>query len=136
MNTLILRTVARPIAWAMLAVSLVVLARGHNAPGGGFIGGLIAAAALALLGLARGAAWVRGTIRLHPMTVAALGLLVAIASGVPSLVLGAPFMTVLHTEVAGVPLSTATLFDLGVYLVVAGAMTSVALGLEQRDRSD
>jgi multicomponent Na+:H+ antiporter subunit B len=52
-----------------------VLLRGHNEPGGGFIGGLIGASALSIYGIAYGVAAVRRALRFHPMAIAAFGLL-------------------------------------------------------------
>ena len=48
-RSLVLERAALPAYWAMLAVAVVILLRGHNEPGGGFIGGLVAVAASALL---------------------------------------------------------------------------------------
>jgi multicomponent Na+:H+ antiporter subunit B len=140
MNTLILRTAGPLVTAVMLLFSMFVLLRGHNAPGGGFIGGLIAAAAFATFGISNGVAAARRALWLHPMTIAGIGLLVSALSGVPSLVLGQPFMTSLWAEIPVlgdiIAVSTPMVFDIGVYLVVAGALTSIALGLEDRDTSD
>jgi multicomponent Na+:H+ antiporter subunit B len=138
MNTLILRTVAPLITALMLLFSVFVLLRGHNEPGGGFIGGLIAASALAIYGIAFGVTAVRRALRFHPMSIAGFGLLVAVVSGLISIFLGVPFMTGLwiYPSLFGVevPLATVMSFDVGVYLVVVGAITSIALALEERDR--
>ena len=137
MNTLILRTVAPFITALMLLFSVFVLLRGHNEPGGGFIGGLIAASALAIYGIAYGVSAVRRAIRFHPMAIAGFGLLIAVVSGVISVFAGVPFMTGLwvYPTLFGVEVSLATVmsFDIGVYLVVVGAITSIALALEERD---
>lgn len=137
MNTLILRTVAPPITALMLVFSVFVLLRGHNEPGGGFIGGLIAASALAIYGIACGVSAVRSAIRFHPMAIAGFGLLVATLSGVVSVFVGAPFMTGLwiYPSVFGVELALATVisFDVGVYFVVVGSIGSIALALEERE---
>ncbi|MFC3075815.1 Na+/H+ antiporter subunit B [Shinella pollutisoli] len=137
MSTLILRTVAPFLTALMLLFSVFVLLRGHNEPGGGFIGGLIAASAFAVHGIANGVAAVRRALRFHPMAVSAFGLVLACLAGLLSVVFAVPFMTGLWIEptVLGVtvPLSSVMLFDTGVYLVVVGAITSVALALEERD---
>jgi multicomponent Na+:H+ antiporter subunit B len=135
MNTLILRTVAPVLTALMLLFSVFVLLRGHNEPGGGFIGGLIAASALAIYGIAFGVSAVRRAIRFHPMAIAGSGLLLATLSGQISIFAGVPFMTGLwiYPEILGVevPLATVMSFDIGVYLVVVGAITSIALALEE-----
>jgi multicomponent Na+:H+ antiporter subunit B len=137
MNTLILRTVAPPITALMLVFSVFVLLRGHNEPGGGFIGGLIAASALAIYGIPFGVSAVRRAIRFHPMAIAGFGLLLATLSGVVSVFLGVPFMTGLwiYPSIFGVelPLATVISFDIGVYFVVLGSIASIALALEERE---
>ncbi|MDX3928833.1 MAG: Na+/H+ antiporter subunit B [Shinella sp.] len=139
MNTLIFRTVAPFLTALMVLFSVFVLLRGHNEPGGGFIGGLIAASAFAIYGIACGVGPVRRALRFHPMTIAAFGLLCACLAGLLSIFLAVPFMTGLwvYPVVFGVevPLSTVMLFDIGVYLVVVGAITSIALSLEGRDEA-
>ncbi|WP_117190549.1 Na+/H+ antiporter subunit B [Rhizobium terrae] len=144
MNTLILRTVAPVLTALMLLFSVFVLLRGHNEPGGGFIGGLIAASALAIYGIAFGVGAVRRALRFHPMAIAGCGLMLATVSGLVSILFGVPFMTGLwiYPEILGVevPLATVMSFDVGVYLVVVGAIISIALALEQEpglpERSD
>ena len=137
MNTLILRTVAPPITALMLVFSVFVLLRGHNEPGGGFIGGLIAASALAIYGIAYGVSAVRRAIRFHPMSIAGFGLLLSTLSGFVSLFADVPFMTGLwiYPSFFGVevPLATVISFDIGVYFVVVGSIASIALALEERE---
>ncbi|NKN39550.1 Na+/H+ antiporter subunit B [Agrobacterium sp. a22-2] len=137
MNTLIFRTVAPFLTALMVLFSIFVLLRGHNEPGGGFIGGLIAASALAIYGIAYGVQAVRRAIIVHPMSIAGAGLLLACLSGLLSAIFGVPFMTGLwvYPEIFGVevPLATVMSFDVGVYLVGVGAITSIALALEERD---
>ncbi len=137
MNTLIFRTVAPFLTALMIVFSVFVLLRGHNEPGGGFIGGLIAASALAIYGIAWGVSAVRRALRVHPLAIAGAGLFFAGAAGLLSMVVQVPFMTGLwiYPVLFGVevPLSTVTLFDTGVYLVVVGSITSIALALEERE---
>lgn len=138
MNTVILRTVAPVITSLMVLFSIFVLLRGHNEPGGGFIGGLIAVSAFAIYGIAYGVEAVRKAIIFHPLSISAFGLLVATLSGMVSAFMGVPFMTGLwiYPSLLGVevPLATVISFDIGVYLVVVGGFTSIALALEERDR--
>lgn len=137
MNTVIFRTVAPYLTSLMVLFSVFILLRGHNEPGGGFIGGLIAASAFAIYGIACGVAPVRRAIYFHPMQLAAFGLFIAALSGLPSIFAGVPFMTGLWTfPVVGdleLALSTVLVFDIGVYFVVVGAVTSIALALEERE---
>lgn len=137
MNTVIFRTIAPIIVSTMLVFSIYVFLRGHNEPGGGFIGGLIAASAIAVLGMASSAAAARRALHFDPLSIAGFGVLVAGLSGVLSIFNGNPFMTSiwLYLELGGavVPLSTPLFFDTGVYLVVFGTLASIALALESED---
>lgn len=137
MNTLIFRTVAPFLTALMIVFSIFVLLRGHNEPGGGFIGGLIAASAFAIYGIAYGVAAVRRAIWFHPLSIAGAGLMLAVVSGLISAFAGVPFMTGLwiypHLFGVEVPLATVMSFDIGVYLVVVGSITSIALALEEKD---
>lgn len=139
MRTLIFRTVAPYLTSLMVLFSIFVLLRGHNEPGGGFIGGLIAASAFAIYGIACGVAPVRRSLYFHPMAISGAGLLLSALSGVFSMAFGVPFLTGLWTklEFAGiaVDLSTVLFFDIGVYLVVVGSITSIALALEEREHA-
>jgi multicomponent Na+:H+ antiporter subunit B len=128
MNTLIFRTIAPLIASAMLLFSLVVLLRGHNDPGGGFIGGLLAASSAAIYAMARGVGEVRRLLRFNPVGFAGFGVLLAAFSGLLSAFAGAPFLTGLWlpANLFGVPGA----FDIGVYLVVFGTVSAIALALE------
>jgi multicomponent K+:H+ antiporter subunit A len=108
-----------------LLVAVFIFLRGHNLPGGGFIAGLVTAVALIMQYLANGAEWTQARMprNLHPLIGA--GLLIAMLTGVVSMLLGAPFLTSAHTHLhlpfADFELASAMAFDLGVYLVVVGA---------------
>lgn len=128
MNTLIFRTMAPILATLMVLFSIVILLRGHNDPGGGFIGGLIAAAAAAMSGMAFDVGAVRRTLRFNPIAFAGFGVLLGATSGLLSAAFGVPFLTALWLpgNFFGVPGA----FDIGVYFTVFGTLTAVALALE------
>jgi multicomponent Na+:H+ antiporter subunit B len=128
MNSLILRTAAPFIVTVMVLFSLAVLLRGHNHPGGGFIGGLIAAAAVAVYGVSHGEAAVRRLLRVDALAWAGIGLLLALASGLVSAVTDDPFLT--GHWLPGNLFGTPGLFDIGVYLIVFGALSAILLALE------
>ncbi|WP_340159883.1 Na(+)/H(+) antiporter subunit B [uncultured Hoeflea sp.] len=138
MRTVIFRSIAPYLTSLMVLFSIFVLLRGHNEPGGGFIGGLIAASALAIYGIACGVAPVRRAIYFHPMAISAFGLFMSAMAGVLSVFAGVPYMSGLwiypHLFGVEVALSSVLVFDVGVYLVVVGAIGSIALALEERDR--
>lgn len=133
MSSVIFRTIAPVIVVVMLVFSIFVLLRGHNEPGGGFIGGLIAASALTIFAMATGAKHVRWAIVFDPMSFAGVGVLLAAAAGLASRFYDVPFLTGLWTtfDLGGteVALSTPMIFDIGVYLVVFGTISAVALAL-------
>jgi multicomponent Na+:H+ antiporter subunit B len=135
MQTLIFRTIAPFLSALMILFSIFVCLRGHNEPGGGFIGGLIAASAFAVYGIANGVSAVRKAIIVHPMAIAGFGLFFGALTGLLSLFADQPFFTGqwVFPEVFGVTvaLSTPMFFDIGVYLVVVGSITSIALALEE-----
>jgi multicomponent Na+:H+ antiporter subunit B len=133
MRSLILSAVARIFFAIMLAGSLWVLLRGHNEPGGGFIGGLVGAAGFATLALAAGVEAARRTLMLHPVVVMGLGLVLAFASGVPGILTDGSFLTHQWGSLAGVKLGTTIVFDLGVYLVVVGGVLSFMFRLYAED---
>lgn len=138
MSTLILRTIAPTLTSLMVIYSIVVLLSGHNEPGGGFIGGLIAASAFALYGIACGVGPVRRAIYFHPISIAGFGMLLAALSGLPSLMEGVPYLTGVWwfpkiSKTVELALSTPLFFDIGVWLVVVGSLVSIALALEEKD---
>ncbi len=130
MNTLIFRTIAPLLVVVMLVFSVFVTLRGHNEPGGGFIGGLIAASALAIYGMAMGPQATKRALKVDPIAVAGFGVVLAACSGLLSLPLNVPFLTGLWGEVGGIDVSTPMVFDIGVYFAVLGTISAVALGLE------
>ncbi|UYN99664.1 MAG: Na(+)/H(+) antiporter subunit B [Devosia sp.] len=139
MNTVIFRTAAPLIVAIMLVFSVYICLRGHNEPGGGFIGGLIAAASIAVFGMASGVRMVRKSLYFDPLSIAAFGVVLAGFAGLLSLFIDAPFMTSIwfYLDVGNsvVPLSTPLFFDLGVYCVVFGTLSAIALALES-DREE
>ncbi|MBK9127587.1 MAG: Na+/H+ antiporter subunit B [Phycisphaerales bacterium] len=125
MTSVILRAACQFLAPLLALLSVFMLLRGHNEPGGGFIGGLLMATSIALYILASGAAEARRRLRVHPRSLVGAGLALAALSGVPALLAGQAPMTGwwLPVEIPGLgKLSTVLLFDTGVYLVVWGAM--------------
>ncbi len=134
-DSLILRTATRLLMPLLLLFSLFSLLRGHNEPGGGFIGGLLAAGSLCLYLLAHGPEATRRVLRIDPRTLIGGGLLAALGAGLAPLFLGQPFLTGLWAEqpVPGIgKVSTVLLFDIGVYLVVAGTTLLMVLTLSDR----
>lgn len=140
MNSLILQTAATFLLPLLLLFSLIELERGHNEPGGGFTGGLIAAAALALYAVAHDVATARRLLRVDPQAVISLGLLLAVAGGLLPGLWGKPFLTGAWTNLSAaghsdVYLGTPLLFDAGVYLVVTGVTVLIVFTLKEEEDS-
>lgn len=123
---LILVTFARPVWVLIVAASVWVLLRGHDAPGGGFIAGLIAASATVLrqvAGQATGAP--RPALLERDLRLAATGLALALLAGLPGFVAGNDWLRQLWAVLpGGVTVSTVLVFDLGVYLCVWGTASA------------
>lgn len=137
MNSLIFSTISRLLVGLMLLFSVFLLWRGHNEPGGGFIGGLVAAAGIIVCGLAEGPAMMRKLIRITPQSLVLIGLLTAVASGILPLLQDSAFLTGLWLFIGatetdkGLALGTPLLFDVGVYLVVVGGVAGMVIALEE-----
>lgn len=134
MTSLILRTATRFLLPLLLLFSLFLLFRGHHEPGGGFSGGLVAAAAFVLYRFAFGAEEAQRALPVNPRSLIGAGLLLAIVSGSLALLVGRPLMTSLwaHVFVPGFgdfDVGTPLLFDAGVYLAVVGVTLSIILPL-------
>lgn len=123
MNSPILHAAGRLLLPLALAFSIYLLWRGHNEPGGGFVGGLVAAAGFTVHALPRGREALLRALRWPPLAIATTGLLLALASGLPALLGLSPFLThQWHFWDNGFALGTTLLFDVGVYLAVLGAV--------------
>jgi multicomponent K+:H+ antiporter subunit A len=131
-HPLVLQLASRLILPMAILVSAYLFLRGHNQPGGGFIAGLVLAIALILMFVANGGDWVAERMGTDFRGWIGWGLLVAGLTGVGSWFFGSPFLTSTYDypviwPFGAVPLASAAVFDLGVYLTVVGA-TMVALG--------
>src|SRR5690625_1015350 len=114
MHSIIFSTMARVLFWVLLAGSIVILLRGHNQPGGGFVGGLVAAMAVSVVALADGVPKARALFRCHPVVVIGAGVLFAIVGGLPGLFVAGGFLE--HQWLVlenGLKLGTTMVFDLG-----------------------
>ncbi len=134
LHPVILATFARLLLPLALLVSLFIFLRGHNLPGGGFIAGLVTAAALIVQYLANGVAWTQSRLPANTHPIIAWGLTAAVGTGLASWAFGYPFLTStfshVHMPVLGdFELASAMAFDLGVYLVVVGATLLILIHL-------
>ncbi|MDQ4144364.1 MAG: Na(+)/H(+) antiporter subunit B [Actinomycetota bacterium] len=137
MRTVILRTTARALTPLVVALSIFMLLRGHDAPGGGFIGGLIAGAAVVLQYVGQGPER-RTLLRVRFDTLLAMGLLIAVGIGIVALLFGGHFLegTVWeqHLPVIGeLKIASSFGFDVGVFLVVLSAVIAILRSLGERE---
>ena len=140
MNSVILNAATRMVVALLILFSVFMLLRGHNLPGGGFIGGLIGATGFVLHAIAMGAQATRDTLRYEPQNIAMIGLGIALAAGVFAVFFGDAFFTGQwwfagadpnDPDDKGLPISTVLVFDIGVYLVVFGSILTLVLALEE-----
>lgn len=133
---LILDTVTKLLVYIILTVAIYLFFAGHHTPGGGFVGGLITACALLLLYMAFDIETVQQMIPIDFKNVAALGVLIAVLTGLSSLFFDQPFLNqsfgIVDLPLVGeVELATAVLFDLGVYLAVVGTAVVIILSISE-----
>ena len=132
-NTMVLRVTARTLGPVIVALSLFFLLRGHNAPGGGFISALIGAAGIALIYLTAPDDRV-SRMRLPYTRFIGAGVVVAVVVGLLGLLEGS-FLRPLHVDVLGLHVTTALIFDVGVYLAVVGVIVAAIsrLGVDEKE---
>jgi len=140
MTSSILQTATRFLMPLLLLFAVFLLLRGHNEPGGGFVGGLVVAAAFVLYSMAFGVVASRRALLVDPSTLLGTGLLVALGSGVPAVLLGRPFMTASWMTVrvgpAAVDVGTPLVFDIGVFLAVIGVVLTIVFTLSDVARAE
>lgn len=133
-NDLILRTATILIAFILFGFSIYLFLAGHNAPGGGFIGGLITSASIVLLYMAYGSKALNKVMPVNFRMFIPVGLLIAVATGIGAFLFGVPFLSQtfghFHFPILGdMELATAVLFDLGVYITVIGVTMTIILSI-------
>ena len=123
--SMILERAAGVLVPPMLVVAVYLLFAGHNAPGGGFVGGLVAGLGIALAAAAGGPEAVRGVTRVAPASLLGTGLVIAGLTGVGGWILGQGFLdggaaSIDIPLIGEIKFTSALLFDIGVFAVVAG----------------
>lgn len=136
-RSLVLEVTTRLIFPTIMVLSIYFFFSGHNAPGGGFAGGLTAGLALVLRYLAGGRYELGEAVPIDAGKILGLGLALAAGTALVSLFLGAPALSSAVFEftlplIGHVKLVTALFFDLGVYLIVVGLVLDVLRSLGAR----
>lgn len=135
-NNVILRTVTKVSVFIIFTLAVYLFFAGHNSPGGGFVGGLVLAAAFLLLFIVYDMETIQKAIPLDFKKVAALGAFLAVGTGLGALLFGAPFITQafghFHVPFFGeVELATVTIFESGVALTVVGVVVTILLSISE-----
>jgi multicomponent Na+:H+ antiporter subunit B len=132
MRTPILQTAINLLMPLFILFSFYLLFRGHNEPGGGFIGGLIGSIGFVFHALVFDSRTTIRKFRLNPVRLIIAGLLTAVSSGIIAMFFGDPFMTALWADfylpVIGRP-GTPILFDIGVYILVIGVVLKITFSM-------
>jgi multisubunit Na+/H+ antiporter MnhB subunit len=140
MRSSILQTATRVLMPLLLLFAVFLLLRGHNQPGGGFVGGLVVASSFVLYSIAFGVEAGRRALLVRPATLLGVGPLVALTSGLPAVITGQPFMTAQWTAVplggTAVALGTPLVFDVGVFLAVIGVVLTIVFTLAEVSLSE
>lgn len=141
MTSLIIRQGTRWVVHTIALISVYLLFAGHNAPGGGFVGGLVAGAAVVLVYVAYGCDELLRIVRVAPEALLGTGVLLAGGVGVGAVVAGGRFLEsgewqAVLPVLGEVTATSVLMFDAGVYLVVVGLVLAVldSLGREMGDR--
>ena len=140
MTSLILRTATRFLMPLLVLFALFLLLRGHNEPGGGFVGGLVVSATFVLYVMAYGVAAGRRALMIDPLTLLGIGLLVALSSGTTPVLFGRTFMTAMWGQVSigssVIDIGTPLTFDIGVFLAVIGVVLTIVFTLAEVSLSE
>ena len=133
MTSSILQTAARLLMPLLLLFAVFLTLRGHNQPGGGFVGGLVVAASFVLYSIAFSVNAARRALLVRPSTLLGVGPLVAFSSGLPAVIAGRPFMTAIWVDVplgsTVLAVGTPLVFDIGVFIAVVGVVLTIVFTL-------
>lgn len=137
MNSVILQLAAKYLKWLFIVFAVLALIRGHNSPGGGFIGGLMAGLAIVYNGFAYDTFGIKERLQNLPERLIAGGLFVIVLSFFPSLLLGETIMSGVWLKiplplVGELKLGSPFLFDIGVFFTVIGVTLMFVFSLTQK----
>ena len=140
MTSSILQTATRLLMPLLLLFAVFELLRGHNQPGGGFVAGLVVAASFVLYAIAFGNDAADRALLVRPSRLLGIGLLVALVSSLPGVIVGQPFMTATWTTITVgstvLDVGTPLVFDIGVFLTVIGVVLTIVFTLAEAVQSE
>ncbi|HER08350.1 MAG TPA: Na(+)/H(+) antiporter subunit B [Bacteroides sp.] len=136
MNSIILQIASRYVRWLLLIFAVIALLRGHNYPGGGFIGGLLAGLSIVFEGFAYSPRYALDKLKFSPAGFIATGLILIMASFLPGVLTGGKLMTGTWVSLPflfdwEVKLGTPLLFDTGIFFAVTGVTLLFFFSLKQ-----
>ncbi len=136
-----LTTITRPMMALILVVAFYIFLRGHNLPGGGFIAGLVASVALIIQFVASGRAWTNERLTINFARMGALGVIIAVCTGVAAFLFEQPFLKGGYVDMhipglGSFHVASAMAFDLGVFMVVVGALLVIIKRLSEYHSDD
>lgn len=138
MNSTILKLASKYIRSLLIVFAIIALIRGHNYPGGGFIGGLLAALSLVYKVYAYDELTVKNNMFFKPSGYLSIGLVIVLLSMLPSVFNGLSFMTGLWYNIGTheyyYKLGTPFIFDIGVFFVVIGVVLTFLFALNKEDQ--
>lgn len=137
-RSLILDTTVRLMFDSAIVLSIYFLFAGHNQPGGGFVGGLVVSAAVALRYLAGGIDELKAALRIPASVMLSVGMMLAAGTALLPLAFGGTPLDQKSVEwkfevLGKVKLTSATVFDAGVYLIVIGLILMIFEALGERN---
>jgi multicomponent Na+:H+ antiporter subunit B len=134
MKSIIFQTASKYLLPLLLLFSVFILLRGHYLPGGGFVGGLMAAMAFILHSFAFGLKETKSIVKMDPRHLMPIGLTLAIVAGLSPWFMGLPFMTGIWYDeplkLIGM-VGSSLFFDIGVYLVVIGTTLTIIFSITE-----
>lgn len=135
-NDMLLHSITKISTFIILTFSIYLFFAGHHNPGGGFIGGLVTASVIVLLFLAYDVETVKIYIPIDFKMMTALGVILAVLTGMGSFIFDAPFLsqTFGYFDIpffGNVELATAVLFDVGVAMAVIGTAVTIILSISE-----
>lgn len=138
MNSVILKIASRYVRWLMIIIAILALFRGHNLPGGGFIGGLLVGTAVVYKGFAYSMKTMQESLRFKPESIIAIGLIIILLSVIPGALSKGNLMegvwwTISFTDQVQYKIGTPFIFDIGVFLAVIGVTIMFLLSLNQKE---
>lgn len=135
-NDVMLRTVVQFVAFIILTIAVYLFFAGHYTPGGGFVAGLVLASAVVLLYITFDTESVRKGLPIDFKVVSAIGVSLALLTGVIPMLFGQPFLKMssvdVHFPFIGTKsLATVMVFELGVALTVVGVVMTIILSISE-----